>query len=350
MTTSNQLGAMMLTDEQIIDALTAAGVQWQSVRSLAHDRQIMTFGSTPAADIVAGVRALLSASKPAAPQGWKLVPFEPTSAMCDAAGESLYGHSRAKAQEWAKSEKFESCEQRGLDVFKAMLAAAPAAPAEKAQWGTAAIDSPEYIDEQQAQNERSRQLLDSIAASPAQSGKAVACPSCGGSQSTWKCNCDPIWPGYADSENFGIEADGDLVLVERGLLGAACAIIRRAKPESKVLTLLRAITFAPRAESSAVLDGERAAFEAWAFPDGLDLERHEDGYRYPVTNRAWRAWQARAASPQATAPVYFKRSEFRHVKPSGWVTFNIRAEDADAAERLLRGECVATQPATGGDQ
>jgi hypothetical protein len=32
-----------------------------------------------------------------------------------------------------------------------------------------------------------------LAAAPAQS----YCPSCGGNQTTWKCTCDPIWPGYA---------------------------------------------------------------------------------------------------------------------------------------------------------
>lgn len=27
--------------------------------------------------------------------------------------------------------------------------------------------------------------------------RPVACPECGGSLTTWKCTCEPIWPGYA---------------------------------------------------------------------------------------------------------------------------------------------------------
>jgi hypothetical protein len=30
--------------------------------------------------------------------------------------------------------------------------------------------------------------------------RPVACPECGGSLTTWKCTCEPIWPGYATSD------------------------------------------------------------------------------------------------------------------------------------------------------
>jgi hypothetical protein len=43
------------------------------------------------------------------------------------------------------------------------------------------------------------------------------------------------------------EGDGDLVLVERGLLGAACSAIDKKRDAPKVLEKLRAITFAPAA-------------------------------------------------------------------------------------------------------
>lgn len=56
---------------------------------------------------------------------WKLVPIEPTPEMIEAAGESIYGHSRDKACEWAKEDKFESCSQVGSDVYRAMLSVAP---------------------------------------------------------------------------------------------------------------------------------------------------------------------------------------------------------------------------------
>ena len=34
----------------------------------------------------------------------------------------------------------------------------------------------------------------------------TACPQCGGSQSTWKCTCNPIWPGYAPSPKPTVDA------------------------------------------------------------------------------------------------------------------------------------------------
>lgn len=60
--TINQSRADALTDLQIMEALEAAGVKWQEQRSLANDREILTYGSTPAADIIAGIRTLLAAS------------------------------------------------------------------------------------------------------------------------------------------------------------------------------------------------------------------------------------------------------------------------------------------------
>lgn len=33
----------------------------------------------------------------------------------------------------------------------------------------------------------------------------LGCPSCGGSQTTWKCTCAPIWPGYADRDALCLE-------------------------------------------------------------------------------------------------------------------------------------------------
>ena len=38
----------------------------------------------------------------AVPEGWQLVPVEPTDEMLDAAAEKLYGHTRQNAIEWAK--------------------------------------------------------------------------------------------------------------------------------------------------------------------------------------------------------------------------------------------------------
>ncbi|MBR8434786.1 hypothetical protein KDW37_28895 [Burkholderia cenocepacia] len=57
-----------------------------------------------------------------------------------------------------------------------------------------------------------------------------------------------------------IDGDGDLVLVERGLLGAACRAIDKKRDAPKVLEKLRAITSAPKQPEPTAAD-ERAAFE-----------------------------------------------------------------------------------------
>lgn len=49
---------------------------------------------------------------------------EITDEMADAGGESLYGHPRAKAREWAKEEKFDSCVYQARLIYRAMRAAA----------------------------------------------------------------------------------------------------------------------------------------------------------------------------------------------------------------------------------
>lgn len=63
------------------------------------------------------------------PPGYRIVPIEPTPEMFEAAGESLWGYTREKANEWAKLDKFESQADRGVAAYAAMLDAAPTIPA-----------------------------------------------------------------------------------------------------------------------------------------------------------------------------------------------------------------------------
>lgn len=65
-------------------------------------------------------------AKAAIPPGFRLLPIEPTMEMYEAAGEELYGHSREKAVEWAKEDKFESCAQTGMEAWRVMVKASPA--------------------------------------------------------------------------------------------------------------------------------------------------------------------------------------------------------------------------------
>ncbi|MDR3386855.1 MAG: hypothetical protein P4L92_07360 [Rudaea sp.] len=63
--------------------------------------------------------ALLSASKPAVPEGWKLVPVEPTDDMQLAGAESIRFETTAINKIWTANK-----------AYRAMLAASPAAPAQ----------------------------------------------------------------------------------------------------------------------------------------------------------------------------------------------------------------------------
>lgn len=49
--------------------------------------------------------------------------MQPTQKMIEAGAEVLFGSSKQKAVEWAKLDKFESCECRAEEIFKAMIAA-----------------------------------------------------------------------------------------------------------------------------------------------------------------------------------------------------------------------------------
>lgn len=111
-------------------------------------------------------------------------------------------------------------------------------------------------------------------AAPAQSG----CPQCGGSQATWKCTCDPIWPGYAAPAQSGEtckcrDANSDeLVLVPRGLLAAAVSAIVNYRDAPNVVGKLRNIYWPAAASPAAVYPAPSvdAKDERDAFDVGLD--------------------------------------------------------------------------------
>lgn len=49
---------------------------------------------------------------------------EPTDTMWEAGAESLYGHPRHKAEEWAKDDKYETSGHIADEVYKKMIDAA----------------------------------------------------------------------------------------------------------------------------------------------------------------------------------------------------------------------------------
>ncbi len=96
-------------------------------------------------------------------------------------------------------------------------------------------------------NNESRDALSRAPRTEVAGAVAMACPTCGGSQTTWKCTCEPMWEGYTP-----ISAD-----------------------------------------AAAAPADERAAFEQW----------WNDNTTWPVTSKniALHAWQARAAASQPAA-------------------------------------------------
>ncbi len=78
-------------------------------------------------------------------------------------------------------------------------------------------------------------------------------------------------PQHPPAEPAAPAADNDLVQVERGLLGAACAAIAKKRDAPKVLEALRKITMTPRAEPAARAQvGE---------PDDIAVDRFADAMK-----------------------------------------------------------------------
>lgn len=89
-------------------------------------------------------------------------------------------------------------------------------------------------------------------------------------------------PDSADLE--ATAADNDLVQVERGLLGAACAAIAKKRDAPNVLAALRKITMTPRAEPPVViqrLTAERSAFQMVEKQEPAKAEREATPKQQP---------------------------------------------------------------------
>lgn len=247
---------------------------------------------------LADARALLSASKPVAAEGWKLVPVEPTDDM-EAAAEDDYEQTGATFPQWKSA-------------YRAMLAASPATPPQ----------SPDGRTIDKAMVKRLAVQYGLIDAAPAQSAEPVA---------IWRmvrANLNLIANSFANCK------------------GSAATMQDLAKDcLMKVDAYLDA---APQPSPTAVvLDDERAAFEAWYVLDvpenRLDFFKRELAEQIGAESgpgfSAWTAWQARAASPQPVAQT-----------ERALTCCRMGCDKPSVCERL--GECrikAAAQPASGGN-
>nr|WKF58765.1 hypothetical protein HUO10_003266 [Paraburkholderia busanensis] len=294
---------MTMTDEQKIELAAQFGIGSHSGLEFA--------------------RALLSASKPAVPTGWKLVPVEPTDGMVDAAcpvGE-VVDHFDMKT------------------ALRSALAAAPAAPAQSGEPKEDAI----------SRSKRILALVDTYIERPDRMNRNALrshlfdefTEAAGGAP-------QPSQPAQAGDE----PPDGDkehwrrLYLKER-----EC----RQQWQQQALQ---------SADSAVVLDDERAAFED-ALPkisphreNGYDLTRSGpnfsgENYADADIQTQWEIWQARAALPQPVAQTDDARDAARYraffdadlsVSFCGVDYFS--KADADAAIDAALG---AAQPTSGGD-
>lgn len=112
-----------MTDEQI----NTTALREHAAKGWGDDCLLPKASVTRMADELDSLRALLSASKPAAPEGWKLVPVELTARMRDEADFAMQNHV---GDDYTESDDFDGWFQ---PVWSAMLAASPAAPAQSAE-------------------------------------------------------------------------------------------------------------------------------------------------------------------------------------------------------------------------
>lgn len=105
--------------ERVIEALQRS-IQYQNGSDMAY----------VIADAIKGLEELLMIRK-AAPEGWKLVPVEPTESMIVDGFESEPDENFSAPKIWAEYEAMSGCQQaahRAKLCWAAMLAAAPTAP------------------------------------------------------------------------------------------------------------------------------------------------------------------------------------------------------------------------------
>ncbi|WP_027810115.1 hypothetical protein [Burkholderia cenocepacia] len=128
--------------------------------------------------------------------------------------------------------------------------------------------------------------------------------------------------------------DGDLVLVERSLLGAACHAIEKKRDAPETLEKLRAVTFAPQPAPSPA--DERAACQAAL------RKRVDAGIRTDITN-FMDGWMARAAaSPAASIPAGWKLVP---IEPTPEILAAIWQNERDSRRAWERAIATVPQPA-----
>lgn len=105
--------------ERVIEALQRS-IQYQNGGDMAY----------AIADAIKGMEELFVIRK-AAPDGWKMVPVEPTEEMVIAGFESEPDESFSEPREWEEYEAMSGCQQtahRAKLCWAAMLSTAPTAP------------------------------------------------------------------------------------------------------------------------------------------------------------------------------------------------------------------------------
>ncbi|MFM0405250.1 hypothetical protein [Paraburkholderia dipogonis] len=121
MTAPNKLdvGAMM-TDDDILRLVAQVLGNPLLFEDLKQDFTV----HTEADDWIKFARVLLSASKPAAPEGWKLVPIKPTAQIVDAGGRARIDDFKLNDTTLTLKDAHRVAEA----MYRAMIAASPAAP------------------------------------------------------------------------------------------------------------------------------------------------------------------------------------------------------------------------------
>ncbi|WP_175712158.1 hypothetical protein [Burkholderia ambifaria] len=154
-------------------------------------------------------------------------------------------------------------------------------------------------------------------------GAAMACPTCGGSQTTWKCTCEPMWEGYAPPSADAAAAPADCAhdYVRSDRVCIECG----DQPGQ------------PTAD-------ERAAFEVYmrARHPHVELYRRDvrsssrfGQYCREFAQEMWELWQARAAASQPAAAAGQEAQPFGWAQPRGGNYFTRNKSSADRVGGLI---------------
>ncbi|WP_322055670.1 Lar family restriction alleviation protein [Burkholderia cenocepacia] len=186
----------------------------------------------------------------------------------------------------------------------------------------------------------------------------IACPTCGGSLTTWKCTCDPMWEGY---RNASAPADeraavayldlgvGGYMDVGTDLTDVELAALPKGRHMLGIIGTYGVEGYKPARASSANETGAEDV-RAWETDDGRVISDEQkqqplrDGGVSASSVRPFHIALGKISPAQAAEPVAISRHEADGLEIiSGWLDKDGLIEPAKLL-RILASRCAAPQP------